>query len=340
MKMRQLGQRPASIRTALVLSGGGAKGAYQIGVIRGLICRGIKPDLIVGSSIGAFNGALLAECIKMGLPAEDICQRLAGAWSRVGRFLRLNWEELFKKLLNLQPLALSSVYSTKEVSRLFRDYVSPGRSFHEYYESQLSVIGTNLDKKSSQVFDFNSQIAVEQAVMASMAYPVAYPSQKIGPDHYIDGGALNNAPLKEAILWGAREIYLVFLTPLSEIETGEPVDPGLEDREQLSALEVMDRFLELAGTHLMYADFRKARRINHLLRLLNRYEPELPAGFVDELCDLFKLKKGEGKRLVKIHQIAPETTLKPPGTIGFDQDQLLQDLIKKGEQAAAALFQD
>ena len=52
------------IKTALVLSGGGAKGAYQVGVIEELLNRGIGFDLVTGSSIGAFNGALLAEFLK------------------------------------------------------------------------------------------------------------------------------------------------------------------------------------------------------------------------------------------------------------------------------------
>ncbi len=335
MKFRKTGEKKSPVRTALVLSGGGAKGAYQVGVIKELLREGIKIDLVTGSSIGAFNGALTAEFINRGLAPAEIALKLENVWQEVNEFLSFNWSGFLGNLFN--PLLIPSIFSSKEVERVLNKYIDKKRTFSDYTACQLSVTGTNLNKKELQIFDFNSDVSVTTAVLASMAYPVAYPSVNISDDYYIDGGFLDNAPLKEAILWGARRIYVVFLTPLSVIE-GD--NKGKDKNEEFSsAVRVIDSVLDLAGLKLMYGDLKEAAEINNLIRILNKYKNSLPPDFLAEIRELYGLKPEGEKRIVYIKRIAPEKLLNPPGTMGFDMGKILEKLIEKGQERARKCLQ-
>src|SRR5262245_5112237 len=85
-------QRPKDRQIVLVLQGGGALGAYQAGVYHALHERGIEPDWIIGTSIGAINASLIA-----GNPREDRLQRLQEFWTRMAyqpRFAAPSWSGL------------------------------------------------------------------------------------------------------------------------------------------------------------------------------------------------------------------------------------------------------
>ncbi len=330
MKFRKTGDKKNPVRTALVLSGGGAKGAYQVGVIKELCRQGIKIDLVTGSSIGAFNGALMAEFINSGLDFKETACKLEKVWQEVTHILSLNWSGFVGNLFN--PLLIPSIFTNREVKKILAKYISKERKFFDYTDCQLSVTGTNLNTRDLHIFDFNSDVTVNNAVLASMAYPVAYPSMKIDNNYYIDGGFLDNTPLKEAILWGARKIYVVFLTPLSIIKGEE--EGKDKDESFYSAVKVIDSVIDIAGLNLMYGDLKQARKINKLIRIINRYEKKLPPDFVDELRELYGLKPEGEKRIVYINRIAPEKSLNPPGTMGFGKRKILQELIKKGQKRA------
>src|SRR5690606_7498792 len=109
-------------------------------------------------------------------------------------------------------------------------------------------------------------------IIASMSYPVAFPAVKIKNDFYIDGGVLSNAPLKEAILWGSQDVYLVFLKPLSIVEG----TPSQKDKDCLSAFEVIEEFIELASNQLMYGDLENVEKINKIIELTSEYRHILP----------------------------------------------------------------
>lgn len=333
MKTRKVGDKQLNIDTALVLSGGGAKGAYQVGVIKGLLRMGLKFQLITGSSIGAFNGALLAEFINSGYSNRKIGEELERVWLEVDNFLTFNWSGFLCNLCN--PANIPSIFINKIIREALCKFVPEERSFSDYTRCQLSVTGTNLNRKKLEIFDFNSPVPVVEAVLASMAFPVAFPAVNIEGDNYIDGGVLSNAPLKEAILWGVRNIYIIFLTPLHIVE-GK--DNDNREKEEFSALETIEEFIDLASNKLMYGDLERAEQINHLIKLLNRYEGRLPRDFSRELSRLFGLRYGDGKRIIRIEKIAPEEVLEPPGLAGFNDKDTLRELIAKGERDACKVF--
>ncbi len=331
MKYRKYSAEPSDIHTALVLSGGGAKGAYQVGVIKQLYAMNIQFELITGTSIGALNGAMLAEFIHKGMSGRDICVRLEKAWLGFHRFLSINWSGFFKNILS--PSKIPSVYTNKYIRKTLYKYIPTNRKFSDYTKCQLSVTGTNLSTNELQIYDFNSKVPVVDAVLASMSYPVAFPAVNIDGDIIIDGGALSNTPLKEAIQWGARNIYLVFLRPF-KMEKGKIL--GIA--EDYSALEVVGEFLDMATNRLMYGDLERAEQINQVIRLLNKYQHNLPKNFVREIRMLYGLKYKDGKRIVEIRQISPGKVLNPPGLKGFKQKNAIKDIIRRGVEDTKAKF--
>lgn len=328
-----MGPEPASINTALVLSGGGAKGAYQVGVIVQLMKYGIDFNLVTGSSIGAFNGALLAEFINTGLDRRSIGKKMKDVWLEVNNFISFNWSGFLCNLCN--PLDIPSIFSNNMIKKTLMKYIPSSRKFSDYTVCQLSITATNLTKKKLEIFDYNSSVSVIKAVLASMAYPVGFPVVQIKDDFYIDGGALSNTPLKEAILWGSENIYIVFLTPLSLIEGDSERE---EEKNSFSAVEVIEEFIELASNNLMYGDLKRAAKINRLIKLINRYENKLPDKFLMDLRNLFNLKYGEGKRVINIKKIAPRHLLIPPGLTGFDNNTAIKEIMQKGEEDALQVF--
>lgn len=331
MKYRKLCTEKADIKTALVLSGGGAKGAYQVGVVKELSRMDISFDLITGTSIGALNAALIAEFIHKNMDSKEICYQLEQAWYTFEDFLTLNISGFLSNLLS--PLNIPSIYTNKKIRKKLYNYIPRKRRFSDYKKCQLSVTGTNLSSKRLEIFDFNSTIPVVDAVVASMSYPIAFPALNIQGEYFIDGGALSNAPLKEAIQWGARDIFLVFLRPISMIKR------GVESKESYkSALEVVDEFLDMAVNHLMYGDLKQAEKINDIINIMNKYEDRLPPSFIKEMRKLYNLKYKGGKRIINVKQIAPNRVLDPPGLKGFDKKDAIKNIIWEGEKDSKEIF--
>src|SRR5688572_24566733 len=84
-------RRPMGMKTAFVLAGGGSFGAVQVGMLRELLARDIRPDLVVGASVGAINGAYLA-----GNPTAEGVTRLEAIWRslRRGDVFPIGWRTL------------------------------------------------------------------------------------------------------------------------------------------------------------------------------------------------------------------------------------------------------
>ena len=330
--------KKTNVRTALVLSGGGAKGAYQIGVIQELLRKGIVPELIIGSSIGAFNGALTAEFIKKGFAVDRVSKELENVWKEINNFLTIDWPVIIKNFF--RPQNIPSIFSNKNIKYLLNKYIVDDRKFYDYKKCNLSVTTTNLNLKTSKIFDYKSKELVKKAVLASMAYPVALPAIKIGEENHIDGGVLNNTPLKEAIMLGAEQIIVIFLTPITIIKAKNEKQikkifafkKHFSDVQssEYSAMKVLEELFDLATETMMYGDLKVAEKINKLLRLLYLYQDNLPSEFLQELKKIYKLKKDSGKRIINIIKVAPDSILEPPGTVGFNNKGAIKDLIIKG----------
>jgi NTE family protein len=288
-------------------------------------------DIITGTSIGAFNGALLAEFRHQGIGEEETIHRMEEIWANLGGFMALNWKGFLSHILS--PLKIPSIYSNKNMREVLEKYIPRRRQFFDYKNCQLSVTGTNITDKNLHIFDFNSTTPVIEAVLASMSYPVAFPAIEIDGDYFIDGGALCNAPLKEALQWGAENIYLIFLSPMKVIEGKYSFDDSGH-----AAQKVIGEYLDLATNILMYGDLKRAEQLNQIITLLTKYQHRLPEEFLKEIRELYSLKYKGGGRVINIKRIAPESSLDPPGLRGFKNHKAIEKITRMGEDDTIMLF--
>lgn len=179
---------PARV-TALVLGGGGSRGAIEAGVYRALVELGVTVDLIVSSSIGSVNGALIAAGLS---PSElEDCWRALRTRDVIGS----RWQYL--RLLT----GASSVFSNQSLRELLQKRL-PVRSFNEL-RIPLVIVGTDLETGGSVALSEGNLI---EAILASTALPGFFPPILWGRKNLVDGGLSNNMPIDLAVARGADRV--------------------------------------------------------------------------------------------------------------------------------------
>lgn len=177
-------------RLALVLGGGGSKGALQVGLYRAMRELGLRPDLVVGASVGAVNGAFVAAGVGPGA--------LAQGWASLSRddLFSYNWRELWK------GLGARSLFSAAPLRRLLAGGI-PARRLEDL-EVPLAVVTTHLAAGDACVWDAGDLL---EAVVASCAIPGLLPPVE-GPDGelHVDGSLADNLPIEIALRRGATHV--------------------------------------------------------------------------------------------------------------------------------------
>lgn len=175
--------------TALVLGGGGSRGAVGVGLYRALVELGIRVDLIVSSSIGAVNGALIAA----GLSPKE----LEDGWRtlRTKDIVGSRWQ--FLRLLS----GASSAFSNQSLRALLRSLL-PVRCFSQL-GIPLAVVTTDLETGETVVLTEGDLI---EAILASTALPGLFPPIAWQDRRLVDGGLSNNVPIDLAIERGAERV--------------------------------------------------------------------------------------------------------------------------------------
>jgi len=179
-----------------VLSGGANLGSIHVGMLRALLEADIKPDLIVGTSIGAVNAAYLAAD-----PSLDQVERLREMWCSVRA----------RDVFPLNPFA--SIRSLTRQGSLFpssswRRFLTERIPYERIEEAAvpLRITATDYGDGRSVVLDSGS---VVDAVLASTALPGIFPPHQIGDSCYLDGAVSDQLPLKVAIDAGVHTIYVM-----------------------------------------------------------------------------------------------------------------------------------
>ena len=187
-------QRP---RTAFVLGGGGNLGAVQVGMVKALLEQGIKPDLILGCSVGALNGAAIA-----GDPTAAGADRLVAAW----RGLRTG--ELFPNpgITSVMTLVRRGRHARGNNGSLRRlvEEVATFRTFEEA-AVPLQVVATSLTSGAERWFHSGP---IVEPILASAALPAVFPPVEIDGELHVDGGVVDNVPIARAVELGAERIYV------------------------------------------------------------------------------------------------------------------------------------
>src|SRR6185295_2206385 len=182
--------------TAFVLAGGGSIGAVQVGMLRELLAHGLKPDLIVGSSVGAINGAYLA-----GAPGLEGVQRLEAIWRGLRRHhvFPVTWRSMLGAITRH-----SSLVDPDGLRRLLEAHL-PYREL-ERAAIPLHIVATDL--LGGGLVKLSSGSAAE-AVLASCAIPGAFPPVRIGEHHLVDGAVASNTPIRVALELGATRMIVL-----------------------------------------------------------------------------------------------------------------------------------
>lgn len=191
---------------AVVLSGGGAKGAYELGVWKALKKLHIKYDIVTGTSIGALNGMMMVQ------KEYYKCLRL---WKNI------NYDtifENFKKVNNSQEMYLEYLnklvnggIDTSKIEQLINNYYKPQKLYNS--KIKYGIVSYNLTKKSvvySTKLNTNPKKLKKYILASATCFPVFKPT-KINNQLLVDGGYYDNLPINLAIDLGATEIIAVDL---------------------------------------------------------------------------------------------------------------------------------
>jgi NTE family protein len=184
------------VKTAFVLGGGGLLGAHEVGMLRALSEAGVRPDVVVGTSVGAINGAFVA--------ADP-----AGAAARLGELwqsdaLRQAFSEtLWGRVLRLARSG-THLHSFEPLRRMLADML-PGDDFADL-ELPFHCVAASIEGACARWF---SSGPVVPAILASCAVPGLLPPAEVDGGHYFDGGLVDSIPVGRAVALGARVVYVL-----------------------------------------------------------------------------------------------------------------------------------
>ena len=183
--------------TAFVLSGGANLGAVQIGMLRALHEADIRPDLLVGTSVGAINAAWLA-----GADPDEGVEELANIWTSLRR------SDVFPVRFGMGLAGFlgrrSSLIDASGLRRLIGSRVRFERL--ENAPIPLHVVVTDVLDGCDVALSHGSALDV---ITASAAIPGVFPPVVVDGRTYMDGGVVNNAPVSYAVELGADTIYVL-----------------------------------------------------------------------------------------------------------------------------------
>lgn len=183
-------------RTAFVLAGGGSFGAVQVGMLHGLVDHAVVPDLVVGSSVGAINGAYYA-----GAPNADGVAQLDALWCGLHRrdVFPFTWRSAVGLFTHRDYLV---------DSRGLRALLERCLPYRNLEDAAIPVHVVATDVLDGGTVTLSSGPAVE-AVLASCAIPAAFPSVRVGERLLMDGGVASNTPISIALEFGAGRVIVL-----------------------------------------------------------------------------------------------------------------------------------
>ncbi|TMH71848.1 MAG: patatin-like phospholipase family protein [Betaproteobacteria bacterium] len=272
----------------LVLQGGGALGAYQVGVYQAMHEAGIEPTWVIGTSIGAINASLIA-----GNPPERRMEKLNAFWNQMEESVAptevLDWFGLGNLAANMTTVTRgipnffkpnlhalrgsaatlgvesASYYSTSPLrdtlnSLVDFDYLCQCRT-------RMTVGAVNVCSGRMRYFDTRNEPLTADHVMASGALPPAFGAIRIDGEPYWDGGIYSNTPI-EAVLDDKPRCDSVIFAVNVWHQTG----PEPESIWQVMSRQKDIQFASRADSHI--ARQKQIHRLRHVIRELVRQMPD------------------------------------------------------------------
>jgi NTE family protein len=194
---------------AFVLGGGGGPlGAHEVGMLGALADRGIAPELVLGTSVGAINGAAFAAD-----PTADGVERLTALWSdmQAGDVFSGSWLGRVATLARTR----THLHDNGPLRALLADGLADRRI--EDLPTRFECVAASIERAEEHWF---TEGPVVDAVLASASVPGLLPPVEIGGEHFVDGGIVNSIPVNRAVRLGATRIYVLHVGRLDR-----PLEP-------------------------------------------------------------------------------------------------------------------
>jgi len=291
-------------QNALVLTGGGARAAYQVGVLSAITKfvprnHGIPFPILCGTPAGAINSTALgcyASCFHLGVKKlEWVWKNLdtskiyhsnaLGVFGHISRGMLASFQadyasKLPRSLLNSAPLRdlLNQVMDFKRIDHnILRGYLSAvsvtassystGDSI-SFYQSSDDILPWQRAKRSGQSSQLNSE-----HLMASAAIPMVFPSIKIKNQHFGDGSVHQLSPLSPAIHLGAKRIFVIGVD-----QPKEPLHASENNPHPPTTATIAGHLLDSIFADTMNSDLERMYRINNTLELIPTKKKEKVEG--------------------------------------------------------------
>ena len=275
-------------QVVLVLQGGGALGAYQVGVFEALHDAGIQPDWVIGTSIGAINGALIAG----NAPAQRL-ERLKAFWDHVQQQAcaagPLDWLGMGNLLANMSTVMRGiPAFFEPNISALRGARANVGVERAAYYSTEplrrtlaklvdLEYLGTgntrltvgavNACTGAMRYFDSRDEPLVLDHIMASGALPPAFPAVRIEGQPYWDGGIYSNTPIEAVLDDKPRRDALIFA-----VNVWHQTGPEPESIWQVMGRQKDIQYASRADSHIA-----RQKQIHHLRHVIRELQKQIPA---------------------------------------------------------------
>jgi len=279
-------------QVVLVLQGGGALGAYHAGVYEALHEAGMEPDWLVGTSIGAINSALIA-----GNPPELRLQRLREFWQcveqkAIGNVPYCLFPGVGNAIANWMTIAtgIPGFFTPNPVAWL-NQYAAIGLANAAYYSTEplRSTLGSLMDFRrlnerkaerktrislgavkvsngEMRYFDSREETITMEHILASSAYPPAFPAIQIEGDSYWDGGIYSNTPIEAVLDDNPRHDSLIFAVDVW--------NPG--GTEPQSLWQVAGREKEIVYASRAKSHIARQKQIHHLRHVIRELTESIP----------------------------------------------------------------
>ena len=202
-------ETPQAARTAFVLGGGGGPlGAHEVGMLQALAERGIVPDLVLGTSVGAINGAAFAAD-----PTAAGVERLAAMWTE------MQAGDVFSGSLLGRVATLARTRTHLHGNESLRALLGGALGDRRIEDLALpfQCVAASIERAGEHWF---TEGPVVDAVLASASVPGVLPPVAIGGEHFVDGGIVNSIPVNRAVELGATRIYVLHVGRLDR-----PLEP-------------------------------------------------------------------------------------------------------------------
>ena len=297
-------------KRALVLSGGGGRGAYHVGVLAFLEEHEWYPDVVVGTSIGAVNGAALAS----GHNANS----LWALWRRLRtkHVQKPNWNPFTAvSLLDTAPLRQTLLnegwVDFDRINSPDKAAVHLRITATEITTGQLHIFSNSLKNKTD--------ITIEH-ILSSCSIPLIYPHTSLDETLYWDGAVVANTPLSAAIAAGAEDIIVAVMTPLPGSRRTAPDPPT-------NLYEAASMTLEWALLASFQADMKMFDLINSLAAIrdeLNAIQanfPDIVNQYMQDMNNFVGANiKQDYKRLEQPLIAAPEDFIPVEQIVSYSKD--------------------